>query len=250
MVAKRNSLTVAGQDPTEMPLTFPTRNSRDKTAIYRNAIEPSLTAGKNRIEAGRAPSRDERAFLERRLSVVTAGLGIANRDKVRWRLNKFFKLYPGEPDPDVIDAYADALSILPLWAIERACNLSISKGTTFKPSAPELAKLASDEVQPFWKELDDLRVITTAEVYKATEDRKAVMARMRAQYPTILPDSSAIKALQREEARRRLTELGAAGRMTQDQIDALPDRSAASARPEQVGEFRPVGAINSEEISF
>ncbi len=250
MAAKRNDLTVAGSDPTEAPLTFPTRSSRDKTAIYRNAIEPSLTAGKNRIEASRAPSRDERAFLERRLSLITSGLGSANRDKIRWRLNKFFKLYPGDPDPDVIDAYADALSILPLWAIERACNLSIAKGTTFKPSAPELAKLASDEIQPFWKELDDLRIITMAEVYKATEDRKAVMARMRAQYPTILPDSSAIIARQREEARRRLAELGAAVGITQDQIDALPDRSAAPARHEPVGDFRPVGAVNSEEIPF
>lgn len=137
--------------------------------MRKNAIERT-PAGKYVVPDVLAAPSLEREQYERRFEMICVGLRNTDMAALQKRMGRFFLLFPvaGQSPgsaADMAEAYASVLSAVPLWAVDTACQKVIASGATFRPSAPELRKMADEACRPYFDEADALRQILTAEVY-------------------------------------------------------------------------------------
>jgi len=163
-------------------LTSAPRTFRDLVARIRSRLE-EITPGRYQINRADAPNAGELRQIEQRQALVTSWLTPSAMKRVEARVAVVFLWFPtvglsADSAEATTTAYARAVCDLPLWAIEKACMKIRDSGATFRPSAPELRKLAKAECDPAYQELADLRQITTAEQYvpSANPERQRVQA--------------------------------------------------------------------------
>ena len=161
-------------------------------AIRRNAVERE-SSGKLVIAENLAPTVAERDAFRERYIEIQDGLRPAGIDDVKRRMARFFLLFPvsgqtADMLEETADAYARVLSSMPLWAVDKACKRVISSGATFRPSAPELRKMADAECQPYYGEAATLLAIEDAEPYRVnTDDGRA---RVKAGFASLIAQLS------------------------------------------------------------
>jgi hypothetical protein len=163
------------------PSTSGRENFSRMMAVHMNAIETTPT-GRRMIVAG-ALSKADLLEYARRIDEIGVGLAPGPPGDIKRRLALFFLGFGAPPSEDVVDAYTSILAGFPLWAIDRAIKAVINRGDKFRPSAPELHRLAEDEIVPFRAEAAQIKAITGAIPYSpppATEERARVNAAIEA----------------------------------------------------------------------
>lgn len=157
-------------------MTSAPRSFLDRMALRRNAVERA-PSGKLVVADNLAPTVGELASFRDRYLEIQEGLRRAGVEEAKRRMARLFLLFPmpgmgAGMVEEMADAYARALASLPLWAIDRACKKVIDSGATFRPSAPELRKLAAGEVAAFHSEAAALKAIMDAEPYHVNTDNE------------------------------------------------------------------------------
>ncbi len=142
------------------------------------AVERAVGGGLE-IPSDRAPSAEARRLLDDRRLCLVAALSSAETVAIRRRVAKLFGMFaPGAMDAEtsegLVEDYTRLLASQPLWAIDRACIAALHSGGTFRPSAPELLRLAADACDAERRELADLRRVLSAKIYHvATPEMRA-----------------------------------------------------------------------------
>jgi hypothetical protein len=147
------------------------RDKLDRLRLDASAVEKT-PSGKLIVAASKQPGAAVLVAYRSRLARIDAALS-APLDELRRLVARLFLLFPQSnvaPQASV-EAYASVLADRPLWAIERAFNRVRQSGAAFRPSAPELWKLATDECSALLEERDLIATVLDAEPY---EDRGSV----------------------------------------------------------------------------
>jgi hypothetical protein len=141
--------------------------------MRRNAVERT-PAGQLIVSSASVPGDAEMASYRRRLSAIEAGLKNNSLAALIRRMARLFLLFPvtgqaagmGE---STAEAYASVLSAVPIWAVDKACIKIVNSGAKFRPSAPEILKLAVENCRFAHDEADTLRAILAAEPYQQND---------------------------------------------------------------------------------
>ena len=138
-------------------LTPSPREFLDRVASYCNYVD-CLPGGKYAISDKFVPNEAELSQFRARYDEIIRGMK-SDGEAIRKRMARLFLLFPVQGQAsgmmdETISAYASVLSGFPLWAIDRACQKVIASGATFRPSAPELRKLADEACKSVYDEAE------------------------------------------------------------------------------------------------
>ncbi len=187
-------------------LTPSPREFLDRVASYCNYVD-CLPGGKYAISDKFVPNEAELGQFRARYDEIIRGMK-SNAESIRKRMTRMFLLFPvagagvGTME-ETVAAYASVLSGFPLWAIDRACQKVIASGATFRPSAPELRKLADEACKSVYDEADSLQKLLSAEVYH--QNTSTERERVKAGFKELMADlnkTNNIGRQTREEAIR------------------------------------------------
>ena len=174
-IAKRQTYSTAPQ------LTPSPREFLDRVASYCNYVD-CLPGGKYAISDKFVPRETELVQFRARYDEIIKGMK-SDSEAIRKRMGRLFLLFPvaGQTPAsiaEIVEAYTSVLSSFPIWAIDHACQKVIASGTTFRPSAPELRKLADEACKSVYDEADSLQKLLSAEVYhqNTSTERERVKA--------------------------------------------------------------------------
>lgn len=174
---------------------IPEQASREAISFLSQMLLPYRSLdGKDLIR--RALSAPERSSLKRRKDHLAARMGQGDRKAMMRAIVSMLAVFPSRGDADqtkaIVTAYVTAVHDLPTWAVEKSC-LRFSRGevradeiglakmdSSFAPSAPQIRRVALDEMKPFTAELSMLRRALLADVEVdplTSEDREALAAK-------------------------------------------------------------------------
>lgn len=188
--------TTGGQSQKSSPPAAPTREVSLLVSRIYSVMRTEQTDYRTfSISDKLAPTAEQREVLKIRGREIADGLKPADGNQARTVIsalvNRLLVTYPQSERVSEQDAraaiagYVDALADLPLWAVNAACQGWIrgeaDGDNRFRPSAAELRTLAQRKLMPFRQEVEQIRRILTAQVYRdpTQEERDRVTARFQ-----------------------------------------------------------------------
>lgn len=155
------------------PLTMPPRSTPEqhrRIAVLYAAVESDGT--ELVIAAAAAPTNDERRGLERRQAVLTQAHRSVDPKATMVAVTKLLgaMLTNAPTNADVtlkVKEYSAAVSTMPTWAVEEACEVWKRGGYGIShrpPTSAELAQRSAGEARPFLEEAEKIRQILRARV--------------------------------------------------------------------------------------
>lgn len=186
--------TTGGQSPKSSPPAAPTREVSLLVGRIYSVMKTEQTDYRTfSISDKLAPTDEQRDVLKARGREIADGLKPADGNQARTVIsalvNRLLVTYPQSERATeqearaAIAGYVEALVDLPLWAVNASCQGWIrgeaDGDNRFRPSAAELRTLAQRKLMPFRQEVEQIRRILTANVYRepTQEERDRVIAR-------------------------------------------------------------------------
>ena len=190
--------------PTKLPSVSPGTSTTTISSLTSDRpvdLEPSLRASLSRaalaiemtpggvaeLEASYALSPGDRQVLEARKRAVAPALRGSDVETIKRRLARLFGMMAGAAGDEkstasLISDYAKVLSSQPLWAIDAMIHRVIDSGATFRPSAPDMLKMARSATEPLHVEMTQIDRVLAARIYTLPDpdQRARVLAKMKA----------------------------------------------------------------------
>jgi len=144
-----------------------------------NAIEGDGILRPAEIVSDRAPTADQRGWLDAEVDVLSRALRPATAADAGVIVTQLMVAFPSQALEQKSAkyrsrAYLSALEMFPAWAIALACRDWLQgRGVTgdenfaFAPSPPQLVKLAEKHAGPAWAALHNLRRVRNARIIRA-----------------------------------------------------------------------------------